>query len=45
MHANQFAVSNQEQTPAPHKLGREPIDNKFQVVLLLEKILDVAKKC
>ena len=37
MHANQFATSNREETPAPHKLSREPIDNKFQVVLLLEK--------
>ena len=45
MHANQFVTSNREKTHAPHQLGREPIDNKFQVVLLLEKISDVAKKC
>ena len=45
MHAKQFVTSNPEKTHAPHQLGHETKNIKFQVVLLLEKISDVAKKC
>ena len=44
MHAKQFLTSNQEYTHAPLQLGHETKHIKFQVVLLLEKNSDVAKK-
>ena len=44
MHAKQFVTSNPEYTHAPHQLGHETKSIKFQVVLLLEKNSDVAKK-